>query len=71
MHSIRLNVQDSVLNKLMAFLQNLPKHEVTIVEDIVITKQDKECSSSSEIKAFSNHSANLIQEWQDEDEIWK
>ena len=33
MHSIRLNVQDSVLDKVLYFLQNLPKNEVEIVED--------------------------------------
>ena len=71
MHSIRLDVQDTVLNKLMIFLQNLPKNEVRIIEDIVITQQDKESSSLSETNAFSNHSVNLIEEWHDEDDIWK
>ena len=36
MHSIRLDIQDSVFDKVIYFLQNLPKDEVIIVEDKVI-----------------------------------
>ena len=71
MHSIRVNIQDSVLDKVLYFLQNLPKNEVYIVEDNIIGKEHLENSNHSEIDAFSNHSANLICEWQEEDEIWK
>jgi len=41
MHSIHLNIEDSVFEKVIYFLQNLPKNEVTIVEDITITKSTK------------------------------
>lgn len=37
MHSIRLDVQDSVLDKVLYFLQNLPQSEVRIVEDKQVT----------------------------------
>ena len=33
MHAITLNVQDNVFDKVIYFLQNLPKNEVEIVED--------------------------------------
>ena len=33
MHSIRLNIQDSVFDKVIYFLNNLPENEVTIVEN--------------------------------------
>ena len=33
MHAIKLNVQDNVFDKVIYFLQNLPKNEVEIVED--------------------------------------
>ena len=36
MHSIRLNIEDSVFDKVIYFLQNLPKHEVEIVEDKLV-----------------------------------
>jgi hypothetical protein len=33
MHSIRLDIQDSVFDKVIYFLNNFPKHDITIVED--------------------------------------
>jgi len=33
MYSIRLNIQDSVFDKVIYFLNNLPENEVTIVEN--------------------------------------
>lgn len=33
MHTLRLNVQDSVFDKIMYFLKNLPKSEVEIIEE--------------------------------------
>ncbi|MDD5399872.1 MAG: hypothetical protein PHQ93_01615 [Sulfurimonas sp.] len=38
MHTLKLKVQDSVFDKIMYFLQNLPKSEVEIVEDKVTLK---------------------------------
>ena len=67
MHSIRLEIEDSVFDKVIYFLQNLPKDEVKIVEEL------KNHKSNSDIKAYANHSANLIEDWKEceEDEIWK
>lgn len=72
MHSIRLEIEDSVFEKVIYFLQHLPKNEVKIVEDINKTSS-KSTKSDSDVKAYSNHSANLIEEWKEseEDEIWK
>jgi hypothetical protein len=39
MHAIKLNIEDSVFDKVIYFLQNLPKNEVEIVEDKFI-KED-------------------------------
>ena len=33
MHTLKLNIQDSVFDKIIYFLQNLPKDEVEIVEN--------------------------------------
>ena len=74
MHTIKLNVEDSVFNKIIYFLKNLPKDEVSIIEDKIIDKSQVEMiEESSEVKLFSNHSANLIEDWKDvsEDDIWK
>ncbi len=68
MHSIKLEIEDSVFDKVIYFLQNLPKNEVKIVENIK-NSDPKEM----DIKAYSEHSANLIEDWKDssEDEVWK
>ena len=36
MHTIKLQVHDSVFDKVIYFLQNLPSNEVEIVEDTVV-----------------------------------
>jgi hypothetical protein len=33
MHTLKLNIQDSVFDKVYYFLSNLPKNEVEIIED--------------------------------------
>ena len=72
MHTIKLQVQDNIYNHIMFFLQNLNTKELKIIEDRQAS-QDEIRISSSDIHAFSNHSANLVEGWEDavEDEIWK
>ena len=72
MHTIKLQVQDSIYSHIMFFLQNLNTKELKIIEDTKVSHSNI-VENSSEISAFSNHSANLIEEWKDitEDEIWK
>ena len=36
MHTIKLHIEDKVFDKIMYFLNNLPKNEVRIVENSVI-----------------------------------
>ena len=73
MHTIKLNIQDSVFDKVIYFLKNLPKNEVMIVDEEVINEVLESYKKDDNIKAFSNHTANLISEWKDdsEDEVWK
>ena len=74
MHTIKLHIEDKVFDKVIYFLQNLPKNEVSIIEEKVEESTIKTINEDHlEIKTFSNHSANLIEEWKDsnEDKIWK
>ena len=74
MHTLKLNIQDIVFDKVIYFLQNLPKNEVLIVEDKVINESIKiDDENVLETKSISNHSANLIEDWKDdsEDDVWK
>jgi len=38
MHTLKLKVQDSVFDKIMYFLQNLPKNEVEVIEEKTVSK---------------------------------
>ena len=74
MHTIKLTIKDSVFDKIIYFLNNLPKDEVKIIEDVqndINTNTGLE--DSDDVKVFSEHSVNLINDWKDsnEDEIWK
>jgi hypothetical protein len=73
MHLVRLNIEDSVFDKVIYFLQNLPQNEVQIIEERVIDENKTQCSDDFETRVFSNHSANLVKEWHDssEDDVWK
>ena len=68
MHTLTLKISDNVLDKITYFLSHLPKKDVEIISD----KLDEEIPKDKEITAFSNHSANTINEWKDEneDKIW-
>ena len=50
MHSLRLNIEDSVFDKVISFLHNLPKNDVVIIEDKIINNSNikKEWDSWSE-----------------------
>lgn len=69
MHTLKIRVEDSVLDKVVYFLKHLPQNEVMIIED----KMELISSDMLETKAFSHHTANLIEEWKDaiEDTVWK
>lgn len=56
----------------MSGYQNLNIKELRIIEDTKIAS-DKEMKDNSDIAMFSNHSANLIKDWQEsqEYEVWK
>lgn len=42
MHTLTLKVQDSVFDKVIYFLQNLPKNEVEIMEEKIIPKEKQD-----------------------------
>jgi hypothetical protein len=72
MHTIKLQVQDTIYDHIIFLLKNLNTKELKIIEDHKVDRLDA-TEKFSEINAFSNHSATLIDEWKDtsEDDIWK
>ena len=71
MHTVKLEINDDIYNHIMFFLKSLDNNKIKILEEKkqkTVSKDDNE-----DTKLFSNHSANLIEDWQDleEDNIWK
>ena len=71
MHTVKLKINDDIYNHIMFFLKSLDNDKTKILEE----KKQKRVSKNDneDTKLFSNHSANLIEDWQDleEDNIWK
>ena len=71
MHTVKLKINDDIYNHIMFFLKSLDNNKIKILEEKkqkTVSKDDNE-----DTKLFSNHYANLIEDWQDleEDNIWK
>ena len=71
MHTVKLKINDDIYNHIIFFLKSLDNNKIKILEEKkqkTVSKDDNE-----DTKLFSNHSANLIEDWQDleEDNIWK
>ncbi len=71
MSIIKLEIEASKVDTVLNIIQNLKEDLIAKYEVIQDTQYNVE--ERSETKAFSNHSANLIDEWKDEaeDKIWQ
>jgi hypothetical protein len=72
MHTIKLEIKDSIYDHIMFLLKNLNSKELKIIEDKKMNDYGSQ-DNDKDIYAFSNHAANTVEEWHntDEDEIWK
>ena len=70
MHTIKLQIHDTIYEHIMFLLRHLNLQGLKIIEEPQEVEFQKE---NEEVQAFSNHSANLIEDWKDEDEdaVWK
>ncbi len=71
MQTIKLEIEDSKLNIVLNLIQNLKEDLIARCE--IVQDKQKSYKDRSETEAFSNHTANLIEEWKDdvEDDVWK
>jgi len=77
MKTIHLEVEDSSYQAILNFIKLLPENRYRVLEDEILSVEEqqhvKNCLSqtnqdNSETIAFSNHSANTIEEWLDDKE---
>jgi len=64
MHTLKLNIQDNVIDKVIYFLQNLPKNEVEIVEKTIIQDDwsylEKEIDKGMDSGTSKNSHSDII-----------
>ena len=68
MHTIKLKVQDGIYEHIMFFLRNLNNKQLQIIEDTAAKKVNED-----DVRVFSDHTANLIDDWksEQEDDVWR
>ena len=74
MQTIQFKVENNYIEIVLNFLNTLNSLKLDVIKDISIINSDKQnIEEFKELNAFSNHSANLIEEWKDSDEdsVWK
>ncbi|MEA3383858.1 MAG: hypothetical protein U9Q20_04160 [Campylobacterota bacterium] len=71
MHTVQLKLDDSIYENVMFLLNNLNLKGMRIEEKTNIDSLDSK--NINDIDMFSNHSANLVEDWLDlsEDDVWK
>ena len=72
MHTIKLQIHDTIYDHIMFLLRHLNLKGLKIIEEDEVEEVES-LGEKEEIRAFSNHTANLIEDWKDEDEdaVWK
>ena len=76
MQTIQFKVENNYISIVLNLLNSLNSLKVNVIKDISIINSVPHKLNSEEFKelnAFSNHTANLIEEWKDSDEdsVWK
>lgn len=75
MQTIQFRVDNNYIDIVVNLLNSLNSLKLNVIKDLSITKSDNESSNEDfqELNAYSNHTANLIEEWKDseEDNVWK
>ncbi len=71
MKTIQLNISDLIFDKVMFFLNNIPKKNIEIITDL--HKNKSAPTNNKSIDYMTMSSVDTIIDWQDEseDKIWK
>lgn len=71
MHTIKLQIKDSIYDHIMFLLKNFNSKGLKIIEDKKMNDYVYQ-DNDKDIYAFSNHAANTVEDWYDvsEDDIW-
>ncbi len=72
MHTIKIQIKDSIYDHIMFLLKNLNSKGLKIIEDKKMNDHLYH-DNDQDIYAFSNHAANTVEDWhnESEDDVWK
>jgi len=77
MQTVQFKVDNNYIETILSLLNSLNNIKLNIIQDLLIIDNHSEeiditSNEYKELKFFSNHTANLIEEWKDEDEdrVW-
>jgi hypothetical protein len=76
MQTIQFKVDNNYLEMVINLLKSLNYLKFNVIQDLSIVNSlsiEEKNLESQDLNAFSNHTANLIEEWQDtqEDSVWR
>ena len=75
MQTIQFKVDNNYIETILSLLKSLNSLNLNVIQDLSIIDNQRYQNienEQEELKSFSNHTANLIEEWKDEDEdkLW-
>ncbi len=75
MQTIQFKVDNNYIETILSLLKNLNSLNLNVIQDLSIIDNHRYQNienEQEELKSFSNHTANLIEEWKDEEEdkLW-
>ena len=75
MQTIQFKVDNNYIETILSLLKSLNSLNLNVIQDLSIIDNHRYqniANEQEELKSFSNHTANLIEEWKDEDEdkLW-
>ncbi len=73
MQTIQFKVDNNYVDIALSILKNLNSLKLNVIHDLFIADSSLHKNINQELKSFSNHTVNLIEEWKDhdEDDVWK
>jgi len=73
MHTVQLDISNDIIDKVIAFLEILPKNKIKFrtIDDIFVIHKDNNTSSSRETSLKALQSDSMSRSWNNtEDEAW-
>lgn len=73
MKTIQFKVDNNYIDIVLNLLNSLNSLKLNVIKDLSVVNSVSHKEKNEELNAFSNHTANLIEEWKDSDKdsVWR